>query len=288
MTVDNGLSPLQAAPGIVVESVRAGETTRSLRKRVTFQPTTTIVRFHQTVDNEGTDRWITTAERAQFVLDARQETKAWIAKGCTFLLQGVFHDTSDIAQEKITACTQLPGNGYCRGLERYVCREHGLTRDSFQKGALRTIVAEWKKRKGVLSDDESWQEVGDLSRRLTSFATVFARRVGAADELAARFGEDPSKARYLLQAKFDAAQEMQKQTACPGSPASTTTAEVGTDKGSSSASNAVTTTPSKTRLVGRFQLMQQCAAKANDWSGPPRESCTTSVQVSRADHSCRE
>ena len=286
MTVDNECSPLQVTAYDAGESFIAGETTGATRKRVSFQPTTTIVRFHQTVDNGG-DRWITTAERAQFVLDARLETKAWIEQGCTFLLQGVFHDTSDVAQEKIIACTQLPGRGYCRGLERYVCREHGLTRDSFQKGALRTIVAEWKKRKGVLSDDECWKEVGDLSRRLTSFAAVFASRVGAADALAARHGEDPSKAKYLLQANFEAVQEMKKQTACPGSPASTATAKVDMDKGSSSVSNGVTITPSKTLLVSRYQLMQKCVANAKDWSGP-RESCATSVKFSRADHSSCE
>ena len=276
MKFDNNSSPFPATVNEdVVHStlVASANCPNTTPKRVTFQPTTTIIRFH-TIDN-GEDRWVSTAERAQFVLDARQETKAWIAQGCTHLLKGIFHDTSDAAEEKIMACTQLPGRGYCRGLERYVCKEHGLTRDSFQRGALRTIVAESKKRKlsGVAasSDDainESWQQLGDLSRRLTSFATLFAQRIGAADEAVVRYGEDPSKARKILQAKFEAAQEVQEQTTCPGSPASASTTTIDTEKVSSSnvatvSADATTRTPSKTRLVSRYNLMQQCIANAN-------------------------
>ena len=240
--------------------------TATTSKRVSFKPTTTIVRFQDSVGAD--DRWTSTAERKQFVVNARNETKACIEKGCTSLLQGVFHDTSEAAQEKITACTQLPWDGgYCRGLEPYVCREHGLTRESFQKGALRTTMAEWKRRKASgMSHDDSWREVGDISRRLTSFATLFARRVGAADELAARHGEDPSKARKLLKDACIASEALQR--ACPGSPASTNTTVVSEKAPPSS------TGTNKTLLVSRF-LSQRSVIDVNGWCHGPRKSCSS-------------
>jgi hypothetical protein len=174
-------------------------TTTHAKKSVSFQETITIVRFHNL---GGEPSWHTLEDRKRFLLQARMEADAWISKGCyDFLLKDTFHDTSDFsAQEKMDAYAQLPGDDYCRGLERHVCREHGMKRDGFKKGAIRAIVNEGRKRKERgMGVDQSWYQLGEISRLLSKHATIFARRVGAADALVVREGEDKSKVLKLQQ-----------------------------------------------------------------------------------------
>jgi hypothetical protein len=190
------------------------ELERAGTKCVTFQPTTTIVRFHEFTSTD--ERWHSILDRKRSIVQARDEAKRWIDKGCyEFLLKDALRDASEaLAQAKMNAYTQLPREDYCRGLERYVCREHGLMRDSFQKGAVRAIVNEGRKRRGM-PQDQRWHQLGRISRKLSFVATRFARRVGAADELVARMGEDASKAQRL-QTENDA---IQKQVMAIENPA---------------------------------------------------------------------
>jgi hypothetical protein len=166
------------------------------KKCVTFQPTTTIVRFHDFTTAD--ERWHSIPDRKRFVVQARDEARRWTDKGCyEFLLKDALNDASEeSAQAKMDAYAQLPDEDYCRGLERHVCREHGFMRDSFKKGAIRAIVNEGRKRRGM-PQNQCWYQLGEISRTLSSGATRFARRVGAADELVARLGEDASKVRRL-------------------------------------------------------------------------------------------
>ncbi|CAB9510737.1 expressed unknown protein [Seminavis robusta] len=163
-------------------------------KFVTFQPTITIVRFHEL--RTAAERWHSIPDRRRFIQQAREEAQHWIDKGCyEFLLKDSFHEGSDeLAQARMNAYAQLPGEDYCRGLERHVCREHGLKRDSFKKGAIRAIVNEGRKRRDAgMPLDKSWYQLGEISRKLSFLAARFARRVGTADEIVVRLGEDASK-----------------------------------------------------------------------------------------------
>lgn len=172
------------------------ELERAVTKCVTFQPTTTIVRFYDYTTAD--EKWHSIPDRKRFIVQARDEATRWIGKGCyEFLLKDALQDASEeSAQAKMDAYAQLPGEDYCRGLERHVCREHGLMRDSFKKGAIRAIVNEGKRRSGM-PQNQCWPQLGEISRKLSFGATRFARRVGAADELAARLGEDASKVQRL-------------------------------------------------------------------------------------------
>lgn len=166
------------------------------KKSVSFQETITIVRFH----DFGVNTWTNLEDRKRYILEARLETMAWVQKGCYgFLLRDTFNDPSDAsAQEKMDAYAQLPGQDYCRGLERHVCREHGLKRDSFKKGAIRAIVNEGRKRQERgMPLEQSWMQLGLISRKLSYSATRFAHLVGLADERVVRFGEDASKVMML-------------------------------------------------------------------------------------------
>lgn len=190
-----------------------------IKKTVSFQETTTIVRFP---DMGGEPSWHTMEDRKAFILQARMETNAWINKGrYGFLLQDSFFDSSEASvQEKMDAYAQLPGEDYCRGLERHVCREHGLKRDGFKKGAIRAIVNEGRKRKERgMPIEQAWMQLGEISRHLSAQATRFARRVGAADELVVKEGEDASKVLKLHEeAMQDAMEKM--GTITPNCPAS--------------------------------------------------------------------
>mgnify|MGYP005862961143 CR=1 FL=1 len=167
------------------------------KKGVSFKPTITIVRFHDLSSVET--RWLSIPERKQLIAEARVQAKDWANKGYGFLLNESFHTASDSTQEKVDAYCQLPGGDYCRGLERHVCREHGLRRDALKKGAVRVIVAEGKKlRERGLSNEAVEKQLADIAGRLSLCATRFAMRLGAADELAALVGEDGSKINRIL------------------------------------------------------------------------------------------
>lgn len=166
-------------------------------KSVGFKPTITIVRFHDL--GSADTQWLSVPERKKLLLDARVQAKAWAKKGYDFLLTESFHSASDSAQDKIEAYCQLPQDDYSRGLERYVCREHGLRRDALKKGAVRAIVGEGKKLRGKgLTEEEVETQLADIARRLSLCATRFAHRMGAADAKVIREGEDGSKVNKLL------------------------------------------------------------------------------------------
>ena len=181
-------------------------------KTVSFKPTITIVKFH---DFGSEHNWLSVPERKQFIVDARNQSKEWATLGYDFLLKDTFHDKSEqSAQDKVDAYAQLPGDAYCRGLERFVCREHGLKRESFKRGAIRHVVAEGRKcRELGIPNDVAWEELGKISRKISSFATRFAIRIGRADELAVFCGEDGSKVKKLLEE--EAVNNAPKQTTLP-------------------------------------------------------------------------
>lgn len=243
------------------------------KKSVSFQERITIVRFH----DFGVNTWTNLEDRKRYILEARLETMSWIQKGCYgFLLRDTFNDPSDAsAQEKMDAYAQLPGQHYCRGLERHVCREHGLKRDSFKKGAIRTIVNEGRKRRERgMPLEESWMQLGQISRKLSFLATRFAHLVGVADERVVRFGEDPSK--VMLLHRLEMAHTVEKATPattpCPAqegaeeAPTTTTQPEKITFGGG-------TVQEEKQKQKVQRQDSPRSVTSVNGWCHGPRESC---------------
>lgn len=249
--------PLLPEPQVASAVAATTTTIPNVLKSVTFKETTTIVRFHESVGDF--QKWHSIPDRKRFILEARDQTRAWIDKGgYDFLLKDTFHDASELsAQEKMNAYAQLPGDDYCRGLERHVCREHGLKRDSFKKGAVRAIVNEGRKRKERgMPEAQAWMQLGEISRKLSFLATRFARRTGAADALVARQGEDASTVQQL-QREETAAHVVEKQLVPSSCPAS---------QEDRAAPNQITVGQQRHNL-------QRSVAAVNGWCHGPRESC---------------
>lgn len=166
-------------------------------KTVSFKPTITIVKFHD--DSSSESRWYTVAERKRLICEARDQSKAWLNTGYNFLLKNTYKDPCHDAQNKLDAYSQLDGGDYCRGLERHVCKQHGALRDAFKKGAVKAVVARQKRlREAGASPEEMSQNLAEYTARITSPAAVFAQRLGNADEMVVRQGEDASKVRQIF------------------------------------------------------------------------------------------
>lgn len=248
-------------------------------KTVSFQESTTIRKLK---DLDAEPSWHTLEDRKRFIMEARIETNAWINKRCyQFLLKDTFHHDPDCSesqatevQEKLNAYTQLPGDNYCRGLERHVCREHGLKRDGMKKGAIRTIVNESRKRKERdMPIDQAWMQLGEISRHLTRHATRFARHVGAADELATRQGEDVSKVNKLrseeiqkMVQKMNTTQPASPPCSCPSAAEEATEAVQDDEDEDATKAQERSNSPTSVTTV-------------NGWCHGPRESLLQAPQV---------
>jgi len=280
------------------DSLAATCSRRTTPRRVSFQNTITIVKFHDSCCSE--DKWLSLADRKVFMTEARDQSQDWPTKGYAFLVQNIFHENSEtVAQEKLNAFTQLPGDDYCRGLERYACREHGIKRESFKKGAIRLVVAEGKKRQqaqleGHMSCEQSWDEVGAIAAKVSNWATRFARRLGAADAMVALEGEDGSKVETLL------AEETLTNAPKPTATEETTSQSNADNNNSSSSSSSINSTDDngenkQTQVRGFKQQQQQSSSpdsprsvmSVNGWCHGPRESCVV-VQQQRQEVSAAE
>ena len=182
----------------------------------------------------------------------KSRARQWRSTGLGMLLADTFHSTGDLlqssssssssnqqqqtrrnhprlCQKQLNTFAQLPDEFYNRGVERYLSRQHDQERTLCKRSILREIVVQAQSlrrqpRNNYDTDASSarllqqqQQQAEYLARfaqQLNRDATLFARRCGRADEVAARKGgaESVDVAYRLVDYLIQLEQQQQQQT----------------------------------------------------------------------------
>ena len=123
---------------------------------------------------------------------AREAAYQLIPKGYGQLLTGTFGDPADDCQENINAFVAgVPDIDNARGLERYMSQDHKDERDQAREDVVEAVLCRQQHlRLEGLDDNERAEKLRSASRRQSRDARKFARRLGIADDLAAREEQD--------------------------------------------------------------------------------------------------
>ena len=129
--------------------------------------------------------------------DAREARKLGI--GC--LLSCTFDSPRPDAQVTINAFVRYGEHETRRGLERFLCRDHGDERvDGKDRARSSVIVHQRRLKKESLSEDDVALTLAAIYGEAVYNASVFARRLGMADALVVKEGEDSSMAEEYMEA----------------------------------------------------------------------------------------
>lgn len=119
---------------------------------------------------------------------AREQAYILIPKGYGHLLSGCFEDPIDSCQENLNAFVAgVPDRDNSRGLERYMSQQHKEERDQAREDVIEAVLRRQQRLKldGENADDVA-NKLRSACRRHSRDSRVFARRLGIADDLAAR------------------------------------------------------------------------------------------------------
>jgi len=140
--------------------------------------------------------WLVPDEYVALKTQIREDADALKPKGYHLLLKDCFDEVNkQRAQKHIDAFAQLPGFHCGRGCEMYLSRQHRESRD-FNYVSLSTAVLH---RQRVLKSKQAGPDfladkLRSVSRKHSRSSRIFARRLGLADQRAARDGDDLVKA----------------------------------------------------------------------------------------------
>jgi hypothetical protein len=123
--------------------------------------------------------------------------KQWQAKGYDVLFKDVYTNGS---REQLDIYVQLPGADYMRGAETWLCVSLHNERSVSRKRAVETTIQKeiQLKADSKRSPEDVAQELAGFYKELSRPAQDFAKRMGMADELGDKLGENPELPRYIL------------------------------------------------------------------------------------------
>ena len=171
---------------------------------------TTTVRFSENnttheFDNDSLLQpeavWYQSEEYAEMKLRSRSDARDARKGGYGCLLDFTFDSPRIDVQNSINAFVRLEEDLSQRGLERHVSRQHGDERGEIKRRARAGVLIHQGRlsREGYTGDDRA-QRLAQLYGQTVKSAAVFAQRVGRADQLAAKQGDDSSMALEYVQA----------------------------------------------------------------------------------------
>ncbi|CAB9511992.1 expressed unknown protein [Seminavis robusta] len=199
----------------------------------------------------------------------KSRARKWRTTGLGMLLHDTFCLANNnglpapLCQKQLETFARLPDALYNRGIERYLSRKHDTERTTKKRYIIQDIVAQYRllcQQHDTVSVDERWELVGQAAQRMTHDATLFARRMGHADEVVMRRGCDTPDAieaqrlMQYLQARGMELIKRQQQQAPQMMPASNNHKMAPPPAASTAA--PPTTTPHKKKFLGRGLRMQ--------------------------------
>jgi hypothetical protein len=143
--------------------------------------------------------WYQSHDYDEMKLRSRHEAREWRRQGFGCLLQDTFELPTADVQTRLTAFVRLEEEKSRRGLERFLCRQHGEERSAMKDRARQSVLIHQRRlqREGA-PGDEITENVACMYREVSRSASVFARRLGMADELVVKQGEDSALAQEIV------------------------------------------------------------------------------------------
>jgi hypothetical protein len=153
------------------------------------------------------------------IAKAEEDGKKWHAKGYGCLLEDVYADPEH-EKDKLTTFAQLPGDDYMRGAEFWLCPHLRHERRERRRNLIQAVVAKDIEIKllGVKSPQKAEETLAILSHQLSASERKFAIRMGQADELAEKLGENPHLPMYILQTITHSSRFFQKRQSADQDP----------------------------------------------------------------------
>ena len=144
--------------------------------------------------------WYTQEDFREWKRSSRNIAKSWREKGFGVLLDDTFERPSSDAQKQITAFVRLDDENYVRGMERYLNQEHDEERTAMKERAMDGFLRYQRRfqRRGDCCPEESAEHLSLFLQDCSHGARRFAERMGVADAIVAREGENPNEACHLL------------------------------------------------------------------------------------------
>ena len=165
-----------------------------ITKRVRFAVENIIISFDEEVQKE---QWYSREDYTEWKRSFRQEARSFRHLGYGVLLKRSFEKPPPDVQHHITAFAQLDGDNYLRGIERYLNKQHDTERVGLKQRSIHGLLRHQRKMKSRLSPEDLAEELSFLEQEYSRPARRFARRIGIADEVVMRIGENPQKAQQI-------------------------------------------------------------------------------------------
>ena len=149
--------------------------------------------------------WYQPWERKELKRVMKRDAKEWRQTGLGILLHDAFvNPNPKQAQACLNAFVQLADSKYLRGSERYLSQPHDEQRTERKRNFIQDVLdqAYYLNTIKYLSEDEKIEKLAEFSALQSKCAAVFARRIGKADEVVVRKGENPGAAAELVAKLF--------------------------------------------------------------------------------------
>ena len=165
-------------------------------KKVRFARRPKVNIFYKHDNTEGC-LWFSKRDFRDTKKDLEEQGKQWRTKGYDILLKDVYKNG---CREQLDIYVQLPGADYMRGAETWLCETLQQERTLARHRAVSTTIEKEIKLKStlILSPEEIAQQLAVLYQELSRPAQDFAKRMGMADELGDKLGENPELPRFIL------------------------------------------------------------------------------------------
>jgi len=179
-------------------SICSTSTNGSKKVRFNNKPKTAIFYKH-TATCEEDSIWFTKEHYSRNKKSLSEQGKAWQEKGYGMLLNDVFHSGD---RTPLDTFLQLPGQDFLRGAEPYLSDSLRKDRLQARKQAVHAVIDMEisLKLEGNLNQEEKRQEIAKLYAELSAPSKDFAKRLGQADELGDKLGENKDLPKYILPA----------------------------------------------------------------------------------------
>lgn len=131
---------------------------------------------------------------------SKMEAKECRRKGFGVLLRDTFAFPREDAQKHLNALVQLDASQSRRGLERSLSRQHGEERSEMKDRARQSVLIHQRRlRREGAKQDEMAEKLSAMYQEVTRSAFLFARRMGIADEVVVKEGEDSTVALEIVE-----------------------------------------------------------------------------------------
>lgn len=146
------------------------------------------------------DIWFAPDDYFDMKAKTRYDAKEWRKKGFGLLLKETFENPAETTQEFLNAFCLLEADMSRRGTERHLSRKHGEERSDLKDRARYCVLSNQRrmKRQGM-KIPELTDHLALIYHDATRPAKIFARRLGKADEVAARKDCDNTAAFEILE-----------------------------------------------------------------------------------------